>query len=303
MKMTSLSETTRLEEIIRRALMLVVVATALLTLARVEVLARTQEDESAQQVQTGPDGPAQLQQLVAPIALYPDELIAQILAASTYPTQIVEADRWLQLHSNLQSEQVAEQVDQQAWDPSVKALTAFPSVVANLDKNLSWTTALGEAYFNQQQDVLNAVQVMRQRAQGAGNLQSTPQQRVTTEGTTIVVEPVNPETCYLPVYDPWLIYGAPLPVYPGYIYDPWYGPPYVSFGPAIGIGFFGRFGWGWNAWGFNWGRHAVLFNRSPYISHSRFFYRGFGGNFRGPRFGGGFSGHRSGGFGHPGGRH
>ena len=112
--------------------------------------------------------PAQLQQLVAPIALYPDELVAQILAASTYPTQIVDADRWLGTHSELQGEQLAAQVDQQSWDSSVKALTAFPSVVSNMDMNLQWTTSLGQAYFNQQQDVLDAVQVMRQRAEALG---------------------------------------------------------------------------------------------------------------------------------------
>ena len=105
--------------------------------------------------------PAQLQQLVAPIALYPDALVAQILAASTYPDQVVEADRWLQQHTDLKGEQLGQEVDKQPWDPSVKALTEFPSVLANMDKNLSWTSSLGDAYVNQQQDVMNAVQVMR----------------------------------------------------------------------------------------------------------------------------------------------
>ena len=111
--------------------------------------------------QPAPETPTQLQQLVAPIALYPDELVAQILAASTYPDQIVEADRWLQQHTNLKGDQLMTAVDQQPWDPSVKALTQFPSVLANLDKNLSWTSELGDAYVNQQQDVINAVQAMR----------------------------------------------------------------------------------------------------------------------------------------------
>ena len=215
--------------------------------------------------------PAQLQQLVAPIALYPDELVAQILAASTYPTQIVDADRWIGTHSDLQNEQLAMQVDQQPWDASVKALTAFPSVVSNMDMNLRWTTALGQAYFNQQQDVLDAVQVMRQRAQTAGNLQSTPQQNVTSEGSTIVIQPAVPDTCYLPFYDPWNVYGSPLVAYPGYVYEPWYGPSFIAFGPGIGVGFFGRYGWGWPAWGFNWNRRVTVFNRSPYV-------------FRGPGF-------------------
>ena len=109
--------------------------------------------------------PEQLQQLVAPIALYPDSLVAQILAASTFPEQVVEADRWVQDHHDLQGQALAQAVDQQPWDPSVKALTAFPSVLGNMDKNLSWTSSLGDAYYNQQQDVMDAVQVMRQRAE------------------------------------------------------------------------------------------------------------------------------------------
>jgi hypothetical protein len=217
--------------------------------------------------------PEQLQQLVAPIALYPDALVAQILAAATYPTQIVQANRWMQQNPELQGKQFAGAVDQQAWDPSVKALTAFPSVLANLDKNLSWTEALGDAYFNQQQDVLDAVQAMRQRAEDAGNLQSGAQQRVINQGTTIVIEPAYSDVCYVPYYDPWIVYGAPLAVYPGYFYDGWFGPPFVSFGPAISLGFFGGFGWGWPSWGFNWRNRVVVFNHNTYFSGSRYFLR------------------------------
>ena len=106
-------------------------------------------------VQAAPQTPEQLQQLVAPIALYPDALVAQILAAATYPDQVVEADRWLQQHTDLKGEQLGNEVDQQPWDPSVKALVEFPSVLANMDKNLSWTSSLGDAYVNQEQDVMN----------------------------------------------------------------------------------------------------------------------------------------------------
>ena len=116
--------------------------------------------------------PEQLQQLVAPIALYPDSLVAQILAASTFPEQVVQADRWVQANPDLKGEALGQAVDQQPWDPSVKALTAFPSVLGNMDKNLSWTSSLGDAYYNQQQDVMDAVQVMRERAQEAGNLKT-----------------------------------------------------------------------------------------------------------------------------------
>ena len=127
---------------------------------------------------------------MAPIALYPDPLVAQILAASTYPSEIVEAWRWMR-QSGLKGAQLANAVDPQPWDPSVKALTQFPSVLDNMNKNLHWTSALGDAYVNQQEDVLNAVQVLRQRAQVAGNLQNTSQQTVTTQGQTIAIEPAT----------------------------------------------------------------------------------------------------------------
>src|ERR1700683_1318418 len=149
--------------------------------------------------------PEQLQQLVAPIALYPDSLVAQILAASTFPEQVVEADRWVQAHPDLKGAELGKAVDQQPWDPSVKALVAFPSVLGNMDKNLSWTSSLGDAYYNQQQEVMGAVQVMRRRARAAGNLKSTPQQTVDTSGQDddIAIQPVNPSVVYVPAYNPW----------------------------------------------------------------------------------------------------
>src|ERR1700686_1397610 len=185
--------------------------------------------------------PEQVQQLVAPIALYPDALVAQILGASTYPTEIVEADRWMQQHSTLKGKKLAQAVDQQSWDPSVKALAQFPSVLADMDKNLSWASALGDAYVNQQQAVLEAVQTMRKRAQQAGNLKTTPKKPVRTPGQTIVIEPANPEVVYLPVYDPWLAYGPPIFAYPGWVpVAGVYGVgPGVSFGDGFEIGLFG----------------------------------------------------------------
>src|SRR5437588_4199340 len=142
-------------------------------------------------VQAAQQTPEQLQQLVAPIALYPDALVAQILAAATYPDQIVEADRWLQQHTDLKGEQLGKEVDKQPWDPSVKALAEFPSVLANMDKNLSWTSSLGDAYVNQQRDVMSAVQVMRDRAEKAGNLKNTSEEKVSKQGQTIVIEPAE----------------------------------------------------------------------------------------------------------------
>ena len=218
--------------------------------------------------------PEQLQQLVAPIALYPDSLVAQILAASTFPEQVVEADRWVQGNGNLKGSALAQAVDPQPWDPSVKALTAFPSVLGNMDKNLAWTSSLGDAYYNQQQGVMDAVQVMRQRAQQAGNLKSTSQQAVTDQDSTISIQPVDPEVVYVPAYDPWLVYGPPIVAWPGWYAYPglWFDGPYLSFGVGFGIGYLGGYGWGWSRWGFDWRSHAVLYNRGPYISRSTTFY-------------------------------
>jgi hypothetical protein len=233
----------------------------------------TDQPATSAVVQAAHQTPEQLQQVVAPIALYPDALVAQILAASTYPAEIVEADRWMQQHSSLKGNELGDEVDKQPWDPSVKALTQFPSVLANLDKNITWTSGLGDAYTNQQQDVMNAVQVMRQRAQQSGNLKSTSQETVTTQGQTIVIEPANPQVVYVPEYDPWLVYGAPVVVYPGWYPYPglYLGGPGIAFGLGFGVGFFGGYGWGWHHWGYDWHDRRVIFNHNTYISHSRTF--------------------------------
>ncbi len=217
--------------------------------------------------------PQQVQQLVAPIALYPDELAAQILAASTYPNEVVEADRWIQQHSDLKGQALADEADMQPWDASVKAMVPFPSVLDNMDKNLSWTSSLGDAYVNQPQAVMDAIQVMRQRAQQAGSLKDTSQQTVTTQGQTIIVEPANPEVVYVPEYDPWLVYGSPVVAWPGWYPVPgiFYPGPYVGFGLGFGVGYFGGFGWGWNHWGFDWHHHDILHDHERYESHSRIF--------------------------------
>lgn len=236
-----------------------------------------QAQASAQTSQAPPyttQTPDQLQQLVAPIALYPDSLVAQILAASTFPAQIVEADRWVQANPDLKGDALAQAVDKENWDPSVKALAAFPTVIGNMDKNISWTSSLGDAYYNQEQDVMDAVQVMRQKAQQSGNLKTTPQQTVSTQDQTIVIQPATPDVVYVPAYDPWLVYGGPIVAWPGWYPYPgiWYGGPYLSFGAGFGIGFFGGYGWGWNHWGFDWHNHAVLYNQNRYYSRSNTFY-------------------------------
>ena len=135
----------------------------------------------------------QLQQLVAPIALYPDALVAQILPAASYPEQIVEAVQWMDMHKGVQGDQLAKEVDAQPWDESVKALFQIPAVLVNMQKNLAWTSELGDAYVNQQQEVSQAIQTMRQRAKQAGNLKDTPQEKVKSKGQAIVIEPSAPD--------------------------------------------------------------------------------------------------------------
>ena len=239
--------------------------------------------------------PEQVQQLVAPIALYPDSLVAQILAASTFPEQVVEADRWVQAHPDLKGDALGQAVDQQPWDPSVKALAAFPSVLGNMDKNLSWTSSLGDAYYNQQQDVMDAVQVMRRRAQESGNLKTTSQQTVATQDSNISIEPASPTVVYVPAYNPWLVYGGPVVAWPGWYPYPgiWFGGPYLSFGAGFGIGWFGGFGWGWGHWGFNWHGGYAIYNNNRYYSRSNTFYNRS--NFyRGANARGGVNGNRAG---------
>src|SRR6266478_5758376 len=267
----------------------------------------SQSDEQSPASAVKPS-PKELQQLLAPIALYPDALVAQILAASTYPTEIVEAARWMQRHSNLKGEELAKEVDKQDWDPSVKALAQFPSVLENMDKNLSWTSSLGEAYANEPEDVTNAVQDMRQQAQKAGHLNSNEQERVATQGDTIVIEPADPEVVYVPAYDPWLVYGAPIVAYPGWYPVPgiFWGGIGLSFGIGFGIGYFGGFGWGWGHWGYDWHGRRAFFDHHAFVSHGRDFGHGgfeHGGGFHGSSgFHGGSSFHaqsggRSGAFG------
>ena len=245
---------------------------------------QTDQSDGRDTAAAAKQSPEELQQLVAPIALYPDELVSQVLAAATYPTEIVEADRWIQEHTSVKGKDLADQVDKQPWDPSVKAIAQFPSVLANMDKNLSWTSSLGEAYVNQPEDVMDAVQVMRRRAQGAGNLKDNSQDKVTTQGQNIVIEPADPEVVYVPTFDPWVVYGAPVAAWPGWYWYPglYVAGPGIAFGVGFGIGFFGGFGWGWHHWGCDWGHRTVIYNHNTYISHSRTFvnrngFRGGGG--------------------------
>jgi hypothetical protein len=225
----------------------------------------------------------QLDTLVAPIALYPDQLVSQVLVASTYPLEVVEAQQWLQQNGNLRGQQLMDAARQQSWDASVQALAAFPDVLATLNRDVAWTTALGNAFLAQQSDVMAAVQRMRARAEANGKLASTPQQTVTTETqagqTAIEIAPADPQVIYVPQYDPMYVWGPPAWGY----YPPlgYYGYGF-GFGPGIDIGF--CFG-GWGGWG-GWGWGSNWFGRSVYVNG--LFFRNYG--FRGGVYAGGFGG-------------
>ena len=223
----------------------------------------------------------QLNALVAPIALYPDSLVAQVLAAATNPDQVSAVEYWMSQNTNLTGSYLGQAVDQQDWDPSVKALTQFPTVLADLAKNLAWTSSLGQAYQNQGADVMAAVQVMRAKAQAAGTLQSNGQITVTQQSpNVIVIQPANPQVVYVPQYNPAVVFGVPV-VVPLYTPPVVFATPVVSFGAGVSIGAFfggggvvagGGFGWGWHAWAVNWGGggggSTVIYNHTTYINNN-----------------------------------
>jgi hypothetical protein len=201
--------------------------------------------------------PEQLDALVAPLALYPDPLLAQTLAAATYPLEIVQLHQWLQKNASLKDKALADAVAKEPWDPSIQAMAALPDVVKRLSDDIQWTTDLGNAFLAQQSDVMDAVQRMRQKAQGTGNLKSNEQQKVETkvveEKQVIVIEQANPQVVYVPVYSPAVVYGPPIYPYPPIYYPP---PGYyaagaaISFGVGVAMGAMWSGGWGWNCgWG------------------------------------------------------
>ncbi len=221
-------------------------------------------------------GPDQLEQLVAPIALDPDPLVALILAASTFPQQVAQADQWRQSQGNASPDQIVYGADQQNWDPSVKALTAFPQVLGEMDQNIQWTAALGNAYYNQPQDILQAIQIMRQRAQSAGNLQSTPEETVDYNQGGIQLMPANPQVVYVPSYNPWTVYGDPVTPYPGFslfgaigsFFNSSFGSSAIRYGLGIVLSAFSHTPWGLLSWGLNWLTQNLLFHGSDYYSSS-----------------------------------
>jgi hypothetical protein len=235
--------------------------------------------------------PDQLQNLVAPIALYPDTLLSEILAASTYPIEVVEAQQWLQQHRNLKGQQLMDAAKQQNWDPSVQALVAFPDVLTRLNQDIRWTTDLGNAFLAQQPDVMNAVQQLRAKAQANGKLRSTPQENVTTETqngqTAIQILPPDPGVVYVPVYNPEWVWGPPIYGFYPPLFYPGIGVGF-SFLPGIDLGFY--FGGGWGLWGgFGWGWGPDWFG-GRILLNDHFFHR-YGFRDYHPGFGGGVWAH------------
>lgn len=202
-----------------------------------------------------PYTPAQLDELLAPIALYPDPLLTQILTAATYPLEVVEAARWVQIADNakLKGDELTSALQTEDWDPSVKSLVPFPQILKMMDSRLEWTQKLGDAFLAQQSDIMDAVQRLRKRAQAAGTLATTPQQTVTTEGEAIVIEPASPAIIYVPCYEPALVYGVwPYPAYPPYYYSFPECYPGIVFGFGIAIV---EPLWGWEWW--EWRYHRI----------------------------------------------
>ena len=240
-------------------------------------VAQTQSPASATPAAVTPLSEGQLEQLVAPIALYPDPLLSQILMASTYPLEVVEAARWSKDNPSVNGKELQDAMQKLAWDPSVKALAAVPQTLQMMNEKLEWTQQLGDAFLAQQQDVMAAIQKLRVRADAAGNLKSTPQQKVTKSTPpagvrppasmqqAIAIEPVDPDTYYVPIYDPGVVYGAW--DYPAYQPFYWYPPGYAAAGA---IGFAAGVAAGAAIWGgCDWWRRNVYVNVNRFNQFNR----------------------------------
>ncbi len=216
----------------------------------------------------------QLDSLVAPIALYPDPLLAQVLAASTYPLEVIQLQQWLTKNKGLSDKALADAVMKEDWDPSVQALAALPDVAKRLADDIKWTTDLGNAFLAQQSDVMDAVQRMRAKAKDTGNLKPSEQQKVETKvienKSVIIIEQANPQVVYVPTYNPVVVYGPPVYPYPPIYYPP---PGYyaagmaISFGVGVAMGAAWGGGWGYNShWGGN--NNITINNNNNYVNNS-----------------------------------
>jgi hypothetical protein len=225
--------------------------------------ARQPQQQDASAAQAAPAIPNdQLDSLVAPIALYPDPLLTQVLVASTYPLEIIQLQQWIQKNSGLKGDDLTNSVQQQDWDPSIQAMAVFPDLVKRLADDIKWTTDLGNAFLAQQPDVMDAVQRMRMKAKNAGNLQSTEQMKVETKTveskTVVIIQQASPQVIYVPSYNPVIVYGPPVYPYPRIYYPP---PSYYAagvvfaFGVGIAVGSYYHGGWGYNC---GWGRRTTV---------------------------------------------
>jgi hypothetical protein len=231
--------------------------------------------------------PEQLDSLVAPIALYPDPLLAQVLAASTYPLEIILLQRWLEKNKNLKDKELADAVAKEPWDASVKALAGLPDVAKRLGDDIQWTTDLGNAFLAQQSDVMDAVQRMRKKALDKGTLKTTEQQKVETKvvetKTVVVIQQANPQVVYVPTYNPAVVWGPPYYPYPAIYYPPWgyYAAGMaISFGVGVAMGAFWSGGWGW---GCGWGHNDIDINIDNNFNRNTNIDRGDRSNQRGDR--------------------
>jgi hypothetical protein len=241
--------------------------------------AQSSPQQDVSQEQSAPKIPNdQLDSLVAPIALYPDPLLAQVLAASTYPLEIIQLQQWLPQHTSLKDKALVDALEKEDWDPSVQGIAPLPDVVKQLAENIKWTTDLGNAFLAQQSDVMDAVQRMRTKAKGAGNLKSTEQQKVETKTvenkTVVVIEQAKPEVIYVPSYNPTVVYGPPVYPYPPIVYPP---PPStgavvagmaISFGIGMAMGAAWHGGWGYNCgWGHS-NNNITINNNNNFVNNS-----------------------------------
>ncbi len=207
----------------------------------------------------------ELDQMLAPIALYPDDLLTQLLIASTYPLEIVQAARWAKQNKNLKGDKLAEALEKEDWDPSVKSILNFPEVLDRMNENLQWTQKLGDAFLAQEKQVMDTIQMLRKKAQEAGNLKDNPQQKVVVEKETIVIQSSNPEVIYVPSYNPVVVYGGwwwpayppPPPFFPVFPFPTPYAYGAMAFGAGLALG---------AAWGYAWG-HANWHGGNVNINH------------------------------------
>jgi hypothetical protein len=213
----------------------------------------------------------QLDSLVAPIALYPDPLLAQVLVASTYPVDVMEAQQWLDQNSSLKGDELTAAAEKQSWDPSVQALVVLPDALKRLSENIQWTTDLGDAFLAQESEVMDAVQRLRAKAKEAGKLDSSEQQKVETttveDKTVIEIQPASTEVVYVPTYSPTVVWGPMYYPYPPLYYPPYYGGAWIGFGVGIAIGIGISGGWGWGC-GWHGGNNTInINNNNNFVNH------------------------------------